>query len=216
MKIVIISATDFEIAPVKEKIQSKKNVDIVFKTTGVGMLATAVFLSKIIYEDKPDFIIQAGIAGCFDNEIPLAKVVLIDEEFIGDLGVDENGKWKDIFDLKLAHSNKKPFNKKGIFNKYAMQFLQHKLPVVKAITVNQITTENSRIEQLVNKYQPIVESMEGAALHYLCNFHQIPYLQIRAISNYVGERDKSKWQIKKAIENLNIALLKVVKQLNKS
>jgi futalosine hydrolase len=41
----------------------------------------------------------------------------------------------------------------------------------------------------------------------------ISFLQVRAISNYVGERDKTKWQIKQAIENLNNVLLKLVGKL---
>ena len=66
MKIIITSATEFEVTIAKNKIKSSKNVDVLFSVTGIGMLATAVNLSKIIYEHQPDFIIQAGIAGCFD------------------------------------------------------------------------------------------------------------------------------------------------------
>jgi futalosine hydrolase len=55
--------------------------------------------------------------------------------------------------------------------------------------------------------------MEGACLHYVGRTANIPFLQIRAISNYVGERDKSKWQIKEAIAALNQALLKYTEKL---
>jgi len=116
MKIIITSATEFEVATAKQKIKSKKGVDVSFIVTGVGILATAVNLSKIIYEQKPDFIIQAGIAGTFDAEIKLGAVLLIEEEFMGDLGVEEEGKWRDVFDLKLLKPNSKPFKKKGIIN----------------------------------------------------------------------------------------------------
>lgn len=213
MKIIIISATDFEVAQAKQEIKSTKGVEIIFKVTGVGMLATAAFLSKIIYEQKPDFIIQAGIAGSFDNNISLANVVLVKEEFMGDLGVEENGKWKDVFDLKLVKPNNKPFTKKGIVNPYVKQLGDLKLPLVNAITVNQITTHPRQIKQLKKKYKPTIESMEGAALHYICSLHKIPYLQIRSISNYIGERNKAKWKIKEAINNLNIELVKVVDKL---
>ena len=53
--------------------------------------------------------------------------------------------------------------------------------------------------------------MEGAAFHYVCLQQKINFLQIRGISNMVGERDKTKWKIKKAIENLNNELLKIIK-----
>jgi futalosine hydrolase len=208
MKVLIISATEFELSVAKQKIKTTKNKEIIFAITGVGMLATAVNLSKIIYEQQPDFIIQAGIAGCFDTSISLGKTVLVEEEFLGDLGVTENGKWKDMFDLKLLKSNSKPFKKKGIKNPYISQFQNIGLPIVKGVTVNQISTNKNHIQQLIKKYNPCIETMEGAALHYVCNSYKIPYLQIRSISNYVGERDKTKWKMKLAIDNLNKYLVK--------
>ncbi|BAV04181.1 phosphorylase family protein [Filimonas lacunae] len=57
--------------------------------------------------------------------------------------------------------------------------------------------------------------MEGAALHYACRQTNTPFIQIRAISNYIGERDKSKWRIKDAIGELNQVLLKYIDKLYK-
>ena len=83
------------------------------------------------------------------------------------------------------------------------------------ITVNEITTRKERIKQLKKKYEPLTESMEGAALHYVCRSMGTSFLQMRTISNYVGERDKSKWMIKEAIHNLNSTLLKYIDKLYK-
>lgn len=215
MKIIIISATDFEIAQAKEKIKSTQKIDIIFRTTGVGMLATAVNLCKLLYEQKPDFIIQAGIAGCFDNDYKLGQTVIVAKEFLGDLGVEENNQWKDLFDLGFVEKSEKPFINKSLVNKHCKK-IDLNLSVVNAVTVNQITTQQQHIKQLTKKYKPVVESMEGAALHYVCNVYQVPYLQIRAISNYIGERDKSKWKTNIAIENLNTTVIKTVRQITKS
>ena len=57
-----------------------------------------------------------------------------------------------------------------------------------------------------DRYNPDVESMEGAAMHYVCLQEGISFVQIRAISNYVEPIDKSKWQMGKAIKNLNDVL----------
>ena len=87
--------------------------------------------------------------------------------------------------------------------------------MVSGITVNEITTRDKRINQLVQKYNPATETMEGAALHYVCRSMNVPFMQMRAVSNYVGERDKSKWKMKEAIDNLNETLLKYVDKLYK-
>jgi futalosine hydrolase len=44
----------------------------------------------------------------------------------------------------------------------------------------------------------------------------IPFIQIRAVSNYVGERDKSKWKTQEAIYNLNETLLEFLDALYKT
>lgn len=186
-----------------------------FHQSGVGMLASAVSLTRLVSEEKPDLIIQAGIAGCFDPDISLGKVVVVKEEILGDVGVEEDGKWKDLFDLKLEKSNYHPFEKRKLPNPWLSTYNLLKLPELTGITVNQISTQPTRIEQLKKKYGAAVESMEGAALHFICREANIPFIQIRAISNYVGERNKAHWKMKEAIEALNEVLVKYVDRLYK-
>lgn len=186
-----------------------------FHQSCVGMLASAVSLTRLVSEEKPDLIIQAGIAGCFDPDISLGKVVVVKEEILGDVGVEEEGKWKDIFDLKLEKSNYHPFEKRKLPNPWLSTYNLLKLPELTGITVNQISTQPTRIEQLKKKYGAVVESMEGAALHFICREANIPFIQIRAISNYVGERNKAHWKMKEAIEALNEVLVKYVDRLYK-
>ena len=55
--------------------------------------------------------------------------------------------------------------------------------------------------------------MEGAALHYVCLMENIPFLQLRAVSNFVGERNKANWEIGEAIHHLNEKLKSIIQQL---
>ena len=66
---------------------------------------------------------------------------------------------------------------------------------------------------MMRKYNVMVESMEGAAFHYVCLQEYIPFVQLRAVSNFVGERDKTKWQMREAIENLNRELIALLRPL---
>jgi futalosine hydrolase len=58
--------------------------------------------------------------------------------------------------------------------------------------------------------------MEGAALHYMGRDLNIPFIQIRAVSNYVGERNKAKWKIKESIEQLEAYVLTYLATLENS
>ena len=220
MKVVISAATTGEWMPtfldVNELYTNKsKRLKFLFHQSGVGMLAAAISIARMVYEEKPDLIIQAGIAGTFDKKMHLGKVVTVNNEILGDTGVEEEGKWKDLFDLKLEKSSYHPFEKRKLPNQYLKEYNLLKLSEVSSITVNEITTNKERIDQLIKKYEPGIESMEGAALHYVCREMNVPFIQIRSISNYIGERDKTKWKMKEAIENLNQTLLKYVDRLYK-
>lgn len=220
MKIVITCATEKEILPIKEAFNTKYilgnfKTKVSFHQCGIGILASCFSISKLISQQKPDLIIQAGIAGTFNNEVTLSKVVVVKEEILGDLGVEENGVYKDLFDLGLENENLFPFSNKRLINSRLYQLNYLKLDEVTGITINEITTRHQRIDQLKGKYNAAIESMEGASLHYCCLQTSTSFIQIRAISNYIGERDKSKWTINSALKNLTNVILLYIEQLDK-
>ena len=220
MRIVVTAATVDEWMPCFLGIDTlytsgSQRLKVTFHQGGVGLLASAVSLTRLVFEEKPDLIVQVGMAGCFDSRLTLGKVVAVREEILGDMGVQEDGKWKDIFDLKLEKSTYPPYEKRRLPNHNIEKFNLLKLPDVTAITVNEVTTNEERIQSLMKKYDPVLETMEGAALHFVCREMNIPFLQIRAVSNYIGERNKEKWKMKEAIDNLNQTILKYVDKLYK-
>jgi len=125
------------------------------------------------------------------------------------MGAEENNQFKDLFDLGLMGENEFPFTRKILKNPFIEGKKQYDLSCVRSIGINEITTRKERIELLKQKFKPDIESMEGTAFHYVCLKEKIPFLQIRAISNYVGERNKKKWNIEQAIENLNKKIIEV-------
>jgi len=54
--------------------------------------------------------------------------------------------------------------------------------------------------------------MEGAAFFYACLLSGVPFHEVRSISNFVEERDKSKWDIPLALANLNNVLFEILKE----
>ena len=215
MKIVITAATKGEWTPTwvcmdPGFLTGERGCSIHFHTGRVGMLATAVSLIQVIIQEKPDLIIQMGIAGTFEPLLPIGTVVAVKEEILGDTGVWEDGIWKDLFDMSLEEKNQSPFKQGRLSNPFISEYNVLNLPAITGITVNQVSTDNTKIEHLIHKYQPVIESMEGAALHYVCTLQQIPFLQIRSISNMVGDRNKQRWNIPVALQHLNKTILDLV------
>jgi futalosine hydrolase len=222
MKIALVAATWQEIAPIQdylsERLYLKNHHQFSLWVTGVGLVNTTYNLTKKIMLEKPDMAIQAGIAGSFQPLVySPGDVVAVKEEVMGDLGVQEgNDIWNDIFDLKLADPNIFPFKSRKLSNPHIQLFHKINLPMVSAVSVNEITTSSKRIHQLIEQYAPAIESMEGAGFHYVCLNEGIPFIQIRSISNRIGERDKSLWQMNKAIENLQNTLIALINKLAES
>ena len=218
MRVIISAATNGEWMPLFQKINPKlvtpnKKFSVGFHESGVGMLASSVSLMKMVVQETPTLIIQMGVAGSLDPKIPLGKVFVIKDDVVGDLGVMENKQWKDLFDLKLDSANDNPFEKKSLPNHFLNQYNLLKIPTKKGVTVNTITTDKKIIDRYRTKYKAQIESMEGAAIHYIGRDLSVPFIQIRAVSNYVGERNKAKWKMKEPIYELNEKVLQYIDAL---
>lgn len=210
MVTLVVSATSFEIAPFLKFLRDGKHnlsQDIDVLITGVGLVSSTYSLIKQIHTKRPSFILQAGIAGCFDKNFPLSSVVAVKQDTVADLGVMEKQTWQSLFDLGFLRSNQFPWKRNWLINK-SEQLNACKLPKVKAITVNEISTSKKKIDAFRDAFDPVAESLEGAALHYVALMENIPFLQIRSFSNYIGERNKKNWELNKSIRNLNQELIK--------
>ena len=207
MQILLIAATAHEIEPLTA---ANNQIDVLI--TGVGMPSTIYHLQKRIHQIDYDYIIQAGIAGSFSNEMALGQVVLIKQDCFADLGIEEKGNYTPVFNTAFANKDEFPFNNGWLMN--ADENMKYSnLPKAKAITVNKVSDSELQKQQFIQTFNADIESMEGAALHYVCLQENIPFLQIRSISNHVGERDKAKWKIKDAIQNMNTELQILLKRL---
>ena len=207
MQILLITATEQEIQPFTD---TDPKMDVLI--TGVGVPSTLYHLQKRMHQIDYDLIIQAGIAGTFNDAVQLGQTVLIKQDSFGDLGMEEKEKFTSIFESGFADKNEFPYDDGWLVNTNEM-LKTSSLMKVKAVTVNKVSDSLLQKQQFINQFHADIESMEGAAMHYVCLQENIPFLQIRSISNHVGERDRSKWKMKEAIENLNTELSKLINGL---
>ncbi|HVZ97407.1 MAG TPA: futalosine hydrolase [Chitinophagaceae bacterium] len=211
MSILVVAATQMEIQPF---LNQNRNAGVLI--TGVGVPGTIFHLTKKLSEKSYDMAIQAGIAGSFGNDIKTGDVVIIEKDTFADLGIYEKGRFYTLSDAGFQNKNDVPFEGEWLVNKNVNDenFRLHPClagrRVADGLTVNTVTDDEKRIGLLREKFNAGVESMEGAAFHYVCLQQKINFLQLRSISNLVGERDKSRWKMKEAIQNLNDDLIKIV------
>jgi futalosine hydrolase len=216
MTILLAAATTIEIQPTADFLERSGfrlgSHKISVLATGVGSVAATHSLMRQTVAHRPGLVIQAGIAGCFTHK-KHGDTIVIKEEMLADLGVWEEPNFKTLFDLGLAGRDVPPFAAGLLVNPYKKLLALSALDQERGITVNEITTDAARIGWLQQNLRPVVESMEGGALHYVCLQENIPFLQIRSVSNDIGVRDKTKWGIGAAIAGLNRELTGLLNKL---
>ena len=201
MKIAIIAATSFEIDPLLQHLDAKgrkasffhyeyKEHEIHPLVTGIGAMKTAFAMARFNESPNLDLAINAGIAGSYNRNLELGKVVNVISDRFADLGIEEaDGSFTDVYDLELEAKNKYPYTDGALVNdglKYSFDIKE-----VKGLTVNKVHGTQESIDRIQAKYQADIETMEGAGFHYACMNMDIQHIQLRGLSNYVEPRNRA-------------------------
>lgn len=222
MRILVVAATEFEVGGLESEVRSQKSEvgsqksdsrlpthDLELLVTGVGMVATAFALGRHLATNKYDLVMNLGIAGSFDRNIALGEVVEVTEDYLSELGAEDDDTFLPIETLGFGESVFKTDTRLS-------SYINSDLRQVTAITVNTVHGHEPSIKKLITRIQPQLESMEGAAFFYACKQAGVPCLQIRAMSNYVEKRNRDAWQIGPAIKNLNSFAIGFIKEVVRS
>jgi len=222
-RILIVAATRIEIAPLMKTLGKPEPLapnliryqyqgqDTVVLVTGIGMMLTAYYLGRYLHDGEYTMAINAGIAGAYGKELNIGEVVEVTSDHLPELGVQEGTGFITLSELGLSGADDFPFDHTRMVNTNipplpsGLQFRQ-----VSGNTVNTIRADREGFTALRTRTGADIETMEGAAFLHACLTENIPCLQLRAISNYVEERDKTRWDVPLAIKNLNEALLKIL------
>ncbi len=213
MQIAIVSATDFE-QNLFDLNALQKQHSIKFHTHGIGLMMSTFHLSEIV-QSKPDLIIQCGLAGTYHEYINIGETVIVENEILGDTGAQDHHKQLDLFELQLMNVDEFPFKNRGLKNDY-VTYLKTAFKKVTGLTVNLSSGNESTIQLRKSTYNADIETMEGAALHYVCLQKEIPFIQFRGISNLVEPRNKANWKMKEAIESYTNAITAFIHQIPSS
>jgi futalosine hydrolase len=180
-------------------------------TTGVGMVATAAWCARILAATHYDMALNFGVCGSFDAALPPGTVVHVISDTIAELGAEDDDRFLSVHDLQLLGENEFPFEQGRLSNRTPPDNpVLRALPGVSAITVNTVHGNERSIARVGERFDPQVESMEGAAFMYACRIQGVPFAQVRAVSNVVERRNRDAWKLPEAIRNLADTALKIL------
>ena len=240
--ILILGAVDSELAGLIQKIFHPKqsiighrniifgtvgNAHIKLLTSGPGIVNTAQALTAMIESERPQLIVQTGCAGVFrQSGLTIGDICIATEEIDIHTGLESSSDAYVTDELPFALlqtpkviKNRYPINEKLV--NHAFQILQSdklssEFQIKKGpfITVSTITTTNNRAAALFKEFTPCMEEMEGAAAAHVAVLYNIPFIEIRSASNFVGNRDRDEWNTDLAFQNACNAVYKFIHEVN--
>jgi futalosine hydrolase len=82
------------------------------------------------------------------------------------------------------------------------------------VTASKVTGLDSEAREVADRWGAMAESMEGAAAAHICALYGVPFLEVRGISNLVGDRDRGSWEVESAVNVASWAARVVVDALD--
>ena len=174
--------------------------------TGIGILNTTFTLMDYLSRKSPDLWIQVGVGGALDRNMAIGDVFLIESEYLFGFGAqDKDGTILNPFELGWISANEFPYNNEKLVCPDIPDTLN--LPRASAVTVIHAHGEQTTIEKIRRDNIAQIENMEGASFFFVSLMKGIAFLSLRSISNFVEERNKSKWHTDEAIEGVNKVII---------
>ena len=201
--LLIVAATEAEVKELAKHTEYPENTPILI--TGVGMVNAVFSLMRYLQgHDIPKSIVNVGIAGSFNDNIGIGKVVQVVHDRFSEFGAEDHDKFLKADDMGLLHKNEIEFSTDERVDG---------LMEVAGLTVNTVHGSENSISRAISLFAPDVETMEGAACAFVAAKFSIPWVQIRAISNKVEPRNRDEWNIPLAIDNLAESVVSVLRKL---
>ncbi len=186
---------------------------------GVGKTAAAVALHGLL-RSRPATraVLLFGVAGAFPDHhrqrpapARLGDVCVVGEDRFGDEGVDTPDGFQPIrCEAIYATARGGMLGDPGLFPAHkrmaADAARRLAVEVVRGATVSTCSGVDARSRELHHRTGADVESMEGAAVAYVCQKAEVPLLHVRAISNWTGDRDRGEWNLGAAVDALARAM----------
>lgn len=216
--LLVITATEREASPLRGALASPHDgtifgvaacdgrldlVPVRLAVCGLGRASTAFHLARLLL-DRPQAVLQYGVGGAFPVGPPVGAVALATEDVYADLGVATEQDWLPAGVLGI------PLLERGGTRYYdafpcAAEATAAAAAILDAqtgrfVTVETVTGTATRVNELAHRHGPVAESMEGAAAAHACALDGVPFVQLRAMSNVVGPRDRSAWKLDEAVQ----------------
>ncbi len=217
MKILVTAAEEQELRRAErafDMVKKSKDVkaQVEFRLTGIGAVQACHCVTREVVAaaaagEPYNLVVNLGIAGSYDLEaFPIGSAAVISREHFADLGFGSEEGFSDLFQYGILDKDEFPYTNGALARQLLpyphIEKVLEKYGAGAGATVQCVTGTQARCNEIVDMYNPQIESMEGAGVYYAALMEKVPFFELRTVSNAVGERDTSKWESKAALDTL--------------
>jgi futalosine hydrolase len=161
--------------------------------SGVGPVEAAVAVARAVSQRRYDLVVDAGIAGAIDDSADIGDGVVVEDDRF-ELCLEDGRPLALPPGSSLVDRATSDANSVDALRAMGFKTLQ-------GVTVSRVTSTEATAYRL-GASGAQVESMEGFAVLRVCESFGIPAIQIRGISNRVGDRERSGWNFQAGLDGL--------------
>ncbi len=203
-RVLIMTAVSAERDAVLHGLQGHNGFDVL--VGGVGPVSAAASTAKVLATAEYGLVLSAGIGGGFPGRAGVGCLVVASAIVAADLGVETPEGFCSLDELGFGPT-RIPVED-GLVNRVTGALQAAKLPVKTGpvLTVSTVTGTAASAAQLASRVPgATAEAMEGYGVALAAHQQGVPALELRAISNLVGPRDRAAWRIEDALKVLTAA-----------
>ena len=200
MTLLVVTAVAAEAEAVLRGLEADSR--IVVAPVGVGMAAAAAGTARLLTlaDGRYSGVVNFGIGGGIG--VPLGGTVLAARSIAADLGADSPEGFITLDELGFGTAI-------GTVDQKLLTLLRAALPgapVGDVLTVNTVTGTAEQTVLLTQRYpDAVAEGMEGFGVACAASQADVPFAELRTVSNMVGPRDRAAWEIGGALDSLTKA-----------
>ncbi len=154
--------------------------EIVLARCGIGKVNAAVQVSSLIADEKPDYIINSGVAGGVGDGMQPGDVVVGKSVCYHDMWCGE-GEWGQVQGLPLYFSASEDLL--NVVNSLGV----NRLFVGLICTGDQFISDLPTLTGIKEKFPAVLAvDMESAAMAQVCHMRNVPFMSIRVVSDTPG------------------------------
>ncbi|MCW2527083.1 MAG: Futalosine hydrolase [Pseudonocardiales bacterium] len=174
---------------------------------GAGVAAAAAATGSALAAASYDLVLSVGVGGGF-APAQVGETVVASAVVHADLGAESEDGFLSADELGLAHT-------RTDLSPSLVRELAHRCSARTGtvLSISTVTGTAATAAELAHRHpDAVAEAMEGAGVLAAANAHRVLFGEIRTISNMVGPRDRSAWQLQPALAAITAAISAIVAQ----